>query len=287
MLRNPQRGIHAPLTNRLRRIRAVEVGALQLLRPGAITIFEDQLKDESFISFLHHEASTEELEVYCRLIPVEGPEPIVVAMRLVGLAKQYPWIRGWVPISEPNQWSRFSWPDISIWVDELYSHVTMQRRTNDVHFLLFFPPLAQDMGGEKDHRVGWEHLRRSIEHFLENGDGFSWYSSWHAMDHRRLTEREMPRWLFAALEDGDVRQKTLIVEAGRFYQEPLGIEGSYGDEIIERFGSRARRMRSYSLAHAVTMWVLGSAVSDFQHQAWIDEEGHRKDIIDYIAQWGP
>jgi hypothetical protein len=257
------------------------------MRPGSIAIFEDLLKDEAFVSFLHHEVETEDVEVYCRLIPVQGPEPVVTALRLVNLAQNYPWIRGWLPASEPNQWARFSWSDVIYWVEELYSHVNTQRRTSGTSFLMFFPPLAQDMGGDKGHRVGWDMLRSPIERWLDGGDGFSWYSYWHALDHKRLAEFDMPQWLSDVLEDSTTKAKTLIVEAGRFYNEPLGIEGSYGDEIVERFGSRGLGISSTSMAHAVTIWLLGSAVPDFQHQAWIDEDGDRKDIVNFIAQWGP
>jgi hypothetical protein len=286
--RNPVRGIHAPLTRGQRQVRTDEIQALADLRPGSVTIFEDHLRDERFTTFLHHEAAMTGMEVYCRLMPAGSPpEPSTTAQKVLDLAGTYPWVRGWIPASEPNQWPNIRWMDISDWLIEFYEPIIHARNTYDTQILLFYPPMAQDLGNDLDHKEGWSLLRPTIEMFLESGDGFSWYSYWHAMDLRRLTENEMPYWLATALEDGPTRYKTLIVEAGRFMDEPIGITDTFGDEITERFGSETRKVPSRSLAHAVTFWVLGSVDPAFDSQAWIDESGERRPILDYMAQYGP
>lgn len=263
------------------------MGAIQILRPGAITIFDDHLEDETFLGFLQTEAKDSGVEVYCRLAPEQMLDPGITAMKLTRLATRYPWITGWIPVAEPNQWVGFSWTDILEYVLTMYRYVNNTRLRTGEHYTVYFPPLSQDAGDEKDPRVGWEVMRHAVEMFLDRGDGFSWYSYWHALDLNHLAEQDMPQWLYSALEDGSTRHRTLIVEAGRFFSEPLGVKGSLGDEITERFGSRARLLPSSSIAHAVTFWVLGSAIADFEHQAWIDEDGNRDEILDYIAQNGP
>jgi hypothetical protein len=285
---NPLRGIHAPLTQGRRRVREDEIEAIARMSVGSVSIFEDHLKDERFTTFLHHEAALTGLEVYCRLMPAGSPpNPVSTAEAVIDLAGTYPWVRGWLPVSEPNQWPNMQWRDISDWLIEFYDRVVTGRNHLDIPFMLYFPPLAQDLGGEMDHKAGWDSLEPIVQMFLDNGDGFSWYSYWYALDLKGLTESDMPRWLAAALEDGPTRYKTLIVEAGRFDDEPLGVTYSLGDEIAERFGSEARRMRSRSLAHAVTYWVLGSVDPAFERQAWIGEDGTQKPIVDYIVHFGP
>lgn len=284
--RNPRRGVHAPHTNEQRLVRLDEIGAMELMNIGSISILDYHLNDARFVEYLRW-AVQDGLEVYCRLMTGWNnvPDPAQWAGRTRLLAHRNEFVKAWIPCNEPNiEWPSMDWPAFNDWCKNYWWNVNYYRE--EVPITLLYPPLAQDMGGYLDHRTAYDYLQDSIGLYVGNGDGFSWHSYWNAGDMERLVEHEFPDWLRAIIEMPDIL--TLIHESGRKIDDAQGsgVEGPLGLETNTRFGSAHYGSPGTSVARAVTHWILGSAAHEFEHQAWIDELGQRRQIVYELAWWG-
>lgn len=281
--RNPRRGIHAPHTQNARLVRLDEIGAIDLLNAGALSIIDYQLADTRFVEYLEFFAR-DGGQIYLRhLTPNFMPPASEWAERIKNAQLQFPFIYGHIPANEPNlEFPNLDWSAFNQWCIDLWYNVDYHRQQG-VELNLFYPPLAQDMSDDMNHAFAYPLLEGSIRQFIENGDGFSWHSYWNSFDLSRNIEDELPNWLRDMLPHVD----TLIHETGRKVDDPGGVDNFFISELTARYGSANSGDAGSSVAKAITPWLLSSRDEAFQHQAFIDETGGRRQILYDWAWWGP
>jgi hypothetical protein len=208
--------------------------------------------------------------------PVRGPDdPKRLALRIVKLHLQFPWIKWFQIANEPDlEWTRdrATWQQIGDWTAAVWWDVEWYREhepsASDIKLL--FPPLAQGSPLDPEH-VGYDALRPALELYLDHGDGLAGHEYWDRQD-VYLVEDSWPAWLQARL--GEV--PFFVTECGR---RPLVSNGQpdaeLGSELVD-FSARTR-------ASIVAPFVLSSPGGSFDQFDFVDREGN---LRPHLFVWG-
>lgn len=257
--------------------------ALDVVQPGSVVLFSAQLGDGDPLQWIGPDPQLQrwlrahqDVTQVVRMWPVRGPDdPKRLALRIVKLHLQFPWIKWFQIANEPDiEWAsdRASWQQIGEWTTDVWWDVEWYRRhvpsAADIHLL--FPPLAQGSPLDPEH-VGYDALRPALELYLDNGDGLAGHEYWDRGD-VYLVEDRWPGWLQARLSSVPF----FVTECGR---RPLASNGqpdaALGSELVD-FSTRTR-------ASIVAPFVLSSPGGSFDQFDFVDRDGH---LRPHLFTWG-
>jgi hypothetical protein len=258
--------------------------ALDLVQPGSVVLFSAQLGDGDPLRWIGNDVQLQrwlrahqDVTQVVRMWPVRGPEdPQRLALRIIKLHLQYPWITWFQIANEPDiEWgldSRTNWQQIGDWAEAVWWQVEWYRRrvpsASDIKLL--FPPLAQGSPLDPEY-VGYDALRPAIELYLDAGDGLAGHEYWDRSD-VYLVEDRWPAWLRGRLDTIPF----FVTECGR---RPLPSNGqpddALGRELVE-FSGRTR-------ATVVAPFVLSSPGGSFDQFDFVDRNGR---LRPHLFVWG-
>ena len=159
--------------------------ALDVVQPGSVVLFSAQLGDGDPLRWIGSDPQLQrwlrahqDVTQVVRMWPVRGPDdPKRLALRIVKLHTQFPWIKWFQIANEPDiEWARdcASWQQIGDWTEAVWWDVEWHRQhvpsASDIKLL--FPPLAQGSPLDPED-VGYDALRPALELYLDNGDGLA------------------------------------------------------------------------------------------------------------------
>jgi hypothetical protein len=265
-----------------------DYAALDLMQPGSVVLFSAQLGDTDPLREIGSDphlqrwlAAHQDVTQIVRMWPVRGPDdPRRLALRIVKLHWQYPWIKWFVIANEPDiEWasnSRTSWQQIGDWTEAVWWDVEQYRRSvpSAADIKLLFPPLAQGSPMDPGH-VGYDALRPAIELYLDHGDGLAGHEYWDR-DNVYLVEQQWPAWLQARL--GSV--PFFVTECGR---RPMASNGAPDDAL----GSELVNFSSQTRASVVAPFVLSSPGGMFDQFDFVDVDGEMRPQLTVWAASGP
>jgi hypothetical protein len=257
--------------------------ALDVVQPGAVVVFSAQLGDPDPLHWIGPDprlqrwlAAHQDVTQIVRMWPVRGPEdPRRLALRIVKLHQQYPWIRWFQIVNEPDlEWTaaQATWPAIGAWAEEVWWQVQSyrQRAPSASDIKLLFPPLAQGSTLDPEH-VGYDLLRPAIELYLDHGDGLAGHEYWDRGD-VFLVEQRWPVWLQQRLTSVPF----FVTEAGRRPGPNNGQpDAALGDELVA-FSRQTR-------ATVVAPFVLSSPTGSFDQFDFVDRDGF---LRAHLFVWG-
>jgi hypothetical protein len=290
----PQRGIDlSPKTP----LGPMDYQALDIVQPGSVVLFSAQLGDGDPLQWIGPDPQLQrwlrahqDVTQVVRMWPVRGPDdPKRLALRIVKLHLQFPWIKWFQIANEPDlEWSprsashhevdrdRVSWQQIGDWTTAVWWDVEWYRQhepsASDIRLL--FPPLAQGSPLDPEH-VGYDALRPALELYLDHGDGLAGHEYWDRAD-VYLVEDRWPGWLQARL----ATVPFFVTECGR---RPLASNGQpdaeLGRELVD-FSARTR-------ASIVAPFVLSSPGGSFDQFDFVDREGNLRPSLFVWGALGP
>ena len=194
--------------------------ALDVVQPGSVVLFSAQLGDGDPLRWIGSDPQLQrwlrahqDVTQVVRMWPVRGPDdPKRLALRIVKLHLQFPWIKWFQIANEPDiEWAPRSaslhgvgprsWRRIGDWAEAVWWDVEWYRQhePSAADIKLLFPPLAQ--GSPLDPEgVGYDALRPALELYLDHGDGLAGHEYWDRQD-VYLVEDRWPDWLQRRLGD--------------------------------------------------------------------------------------
>ncbi|MDQ6674329.1 MAG: hypothetical protein M3069_26960 [Chloroflexota bacterium] len=262
---------------------ATDYQALDVVQPGSVVLFSAQLGDADPLRWIGADPQLQrwlrahqDVTQVVRMWPVRGPDdPKRLALRIIKLHRQFPWIKWFQLANEPDiEWGRdhASWQEIGEWTEAVWWDVEWYRQhvpsASDIKLL--FPPLAQGSPLNPED-VGYDALRPALELYLDHGDGMAGHEYWDRQD-VYLVEDRWPSWLQARLE----YVPFFVTECGR---RPLVSNGQpdadLGRELVD-FSTRTR-------ASIVAPFVLSSPGGSFDQFDFVDRDGH---LRPHLFVWG-
>lgn len=277
-MNSPRRGIHLPHTQNARIVSPFEYEALGIIQPGSVSLLDYQLTGDPALEGWLRRRAADGLEVYTRVFTSGVPDPAALAWQINELARQFPFVTGWLPSNEQNIEGWADWQHVDTWNSDLWWNVDWYRKSarwGSTPIKLLYPPFAPG----SPWGAGYDECRQSIELYLSNGDGFAWHDYWAAGDMYSSEETKLPEWLTSLL--AQVPAAGLIHECGRRPGEPHDSEGT-AQECITRYPAYGA-----TAAHAVTPWLLASRDPTFDGQAWVDETGGIRQAALTWGAFGP
>ena len=262
-----------------------DYAALDIVQPGSVVLFSAQLGDGDPVRQIGPDpqlqrwlAAHQDVTQIVRMWPVKGPDdPKRLALRIVKLHLQYPWITWFQVANEPDiEWHAATWPAIRDWTSEVWWDVEWYRQhtPSAADIKLLFPPLAQGSPMDPEH-VGYDALRDSIELYLDHGDGLAGHEYWDRAS-VYLMEDQWPAWLQARL--GSV--PFFVTECGRRPGAANGRpDAALGRELVD-FASRTR-------ASVVAPFVLSSPGGTFDQFDFVDRMGQLRPQVYVWGAFGP